>query len=146
MKKYLPVIIIVISIIAVAGFLLSRNDKKTTSSSQATNSSENNDMAGNSTSSAQQAQTNQTTQSTSQITISNFAFSPDSTTVKVGTKVTWTNNDSAPHTVTSDSGSILNSDTLNKGDSFSFTFDQAGTYKYHCKIHPSMTAVVTVVQ
>jgi plastocyanin len=86
-----------------------------------------------------------TSQSASAVVlIKNFAFSPSSLTVSVGTTVTWTNQDSASHTVTSDSGSELNSATLSTGQSFSHTFTQAGTFAYHCTIHPFMKATVTV--
>jgi predicted lipoprotein with Yx(FWY)xxD motif/plastocyanin len=76
------------------------------------------------------------------ISIQGFAFDPNSITVAVGTKVTWTNNDSAAHTVTSDS-SLFN-DSLNPGATFSYTFTQAGTFSYHCSVHPSMTGKVIV--
>ena len=77
------------------------------------------------------------------IALANFAFAPSSLTVKVGTKVTWTNNDSATHTVTADQGAFDSKD-LPPGQSYSFTFTKAGTYAYHCAIHPSMTATVVV--
>jgi plastocyanin len=80
------------------------------------------------------------------ITIKNFAFSPASLTVKSGTTVTWTNQDSPPHIVVSDTGSAaaFSSDSLSTGASYSFTFIQAGTYPYHCSIHPSMKGTIVV--
>lgn len=80
----------------------------------------------------------------SAIVIKNFSFNQSSVTVKVGTKVTWTNNDSVPHTITSDSGALLNSPVLSPGQSFSFTFVNSGTVNYHCKIHPSMRGSIIV--
>jgi plastocyanin len=77
------------------------------------------------------------------VAIANFAFAPASLTVAVGTTVTWTNGDSASHTVTADDGSFK-SDKLANGATFSQTFTSAGTFAYHCSIHPSMTATVTV--
>lgn len=77
------------------------------------------------------------------VTISNFAFSPTSITVKVGDSVTWTNNDSTTHTVTADDGSFKSGD-LAQGATFSFTFSKAGSFPYHCSIHSSMTATVVV--
>ncbi|MCW5878781.1 MAG: cupredoxin family copper-binding protein [Anaerolineales bacterium] len=68
------------------------------------------------------------------ITISNFSFRPGSLTVKAGTTVTWRNAEDSPHTVTADDGSFT-SGTLSLGDSFSFTFDQPGTYDYYCEFH-----------
>jgi plastocyanin len=75
------------------------------------------------------------------INISNFSFNPKQRTVKIGTTVTWTNDDPAPHTIAS---ADFTSQTLNTGDSYSFTFTQAGTYDYYCAIHPSMTGQIIV--
>ena len=60
-----------------------------------------------------------------------------------GTTVTWTNSDSTQHTVTADDGSF-DSGVLAQGQTFSHTFDTAGTIAYHCTIHPNMQATVTV--
>lgn len=78
-----------------------------------------------------------------EVSIANFAFSPDTLTVKVGTTVKWTNNDSTAHTVTADDKSF-DSGNLDPGKSFSFTFKQAGTFSYHCAIHPNMKAKIVV--
>jgi plastocyanin len=64
-------------------------------------------------------------------------------TVSVGATVTWTNNDSVSHTVTSNDN-LFNSGTLAKGATFQHTFNQKGTFAYHCSIHTSMTAKVIV--
>jgi plastocyanin len=77
------------------------------------------------------------------VEIANFAFAPGSRSVKVGDSVKWTNQDGATHTVTADDGAF-DSGNLADGKSFSFTFDQAGTFAYHCNIHQSMTGKVTV--
>lgn len=77
------------------------------------------------------------------ITIASFTFSPASLTIKAGTKVTWTNNDSVAHTVTADKGTF-DSGPLSTGQSFSFTFNSPGTYSYHCSIHRGMMATITV--
>lgn len=78
------------------------------------------------------------------VTIQNFAFSPASLTVAPGTTVTWTNKDSTAHTVTADSGTGPSSSQIAPGQSYSYTFQQSGTYAYHCSIHPQMKATVTV--
>lgn len=78
------------------------------------------------------------------IDISNFAFAPSDLVVKVGDTVTWTNKDIVPHTITSDSGTELASNSLGTGNSYSHTFNQAGTFSYHCSIHTSMKGKVTV--
>jgi amicyanin len=77
--------------------------------------------------------------------IKNYAFSPASLSIRPGDKVTWINDDSVEHTVTSDSGPhSFDSGLLAKGQSFSYTFDMAGTYTYHCSPHPDMKGKVTV--
>jgi len=77
------------------------------------------------------------------VDISGFAFSQPDLQIAAGTTVTWTNQDSANHTVTSDDGAF-DSGQLAQGDTYSWTFDTPGTYTYHCANHPNMTASVTV--
>jgi plastocyanin len=78
------------------------------------------------------------------VDIKSFSFNPPTLTVKTGTKVTWINKDSVPHTITSDSGTLLNSEAISPGQSFSFTFTNTGSVKYHCKIHPTMKGQIIV--
>jgi plastocyanin len=78
------------------------------------------------------------------ITMQNIAFDPKAVTVKVGQKVTWTNDDSVDHNVTSQSGETIKSQNFGKGATFSFTPTKAGTIKYVCTIHPGMDATLTV--
>jgi plastocyanin len=71
------------------------------------------------------------------------SFVPAKTTVAAGTRITWTNTDTVPHSVTAsdnrfDSGPIL------PGKSFQWTADGSGAIAYHCIFHPSMTATLTV--
>lgn len=75
------------------------------------------------------------------VAIKNFAFSPSKLTVKVGDKVTFTNNDSTTHTVTGDG---FSSGDIAPGASWTNTFSKAGTFAYHCSIHPTMTGSITV--
>jgi plastocyanin len=75
------------------------------------------------------------------VSIVNMAFSPDQLTVQVGDTVTWTNNDSVPHTVT---GADFDSGAMATGATYSYTFVKAGTFDYTCTIHPQMLARVTV--
>lgn len=77
------------------------------------------------------------------VSITNFAYDPTPLTVNVGDTVTWTNNDSTAHTVTSSDGSIQ-SGTLQPGQSFSFTFTTPGTFDYHCEFHANMSGQVVV--
>jgi len=78
------------------------------------------------------------------VIISNFSFNPQVTSISAGDTVTWTNNDSTPHTVTSDAGTELASTTIQPGQTYSHTFNTPGSYPYHCSIHPSMTASIAV--
>lgn len=78
------------------------------------------------------------------VTIQNFSFAPATLTVKVGDTVVWTQKDSAPHTVTSDSGSELSSAILSPDQTYAHTFTTKGTFPYHCKPHPFMKATVVV--
>ena len=78
------------------------------------------------------------------IKMQNIAFDPKAVTVKVGQKVTWTNDDSVDHNVTSQSGETIKSQNFGKGATFSFTPTKAGTINYVCTIHPGMTATLTV--
>ena len=77
------------------------------------------------------------------VTIKGFAFNPATITVPAGTTISWTNEDGVRHTVTLDSGATT-SDALSTGATWSQTFTAAGTFPYHCSIHPSMKGSVTV--
>ena len=72
-------------------------------------------------------------------------FTPDTITVVLGVNntVVWTNDDTAPHTVTANNGAFT-SGNLAPGQTFSFTFTTPGTYTYHCTYHPWMVATVIV--
>jgi len=78
------------------------------------------------------------------VDINNFSFNSQILTIKAGTKVTWTNNDSVVHTITSDSGDLLNSRVLDLGETFSFTFNKSGSFTYHCNVHKTMKGTVIV--
>jgi plastocyanin len=78
------------------------------------------------------------------IKMQNIQFAPKDTTVKVGQKVTWTNDDNTDHNVTAQSGADFKSKDFGNGATFEFTPDKAGTIKYVCTIHPGMTATLNV--
>lgn len=80
-------------------------------------------------------------QSTAQVMIKNFAFDPGTVTVAKGGTVTWANQDSAVHTVKFGSNE---SPSLKKGQTYSKTFNDAGTFDYICGIHPAMKGKVVV--
>jgi plastocyanin len=78
-----------------------------------------------------------------QVRIQDFGFTPPTLSVTVGTQVTWVNGGPSNHTVTANDGSF-DAGTIQRNASFNFTFTKAGTFAYHCSIHPTMTASVTV--
>ena len=81
-----------------------------------------------------------------QVNIENFAFSSANITVKKGTTVTWTNKDSVQHSVIGDTDDGPKSSLLSQGSTYSFTFETAGVFTYHCGPHPQMTGKVTVTE
>jgi len=79
------------------------------------------------------------------IAISGMAF-PGTSTVKVGSTVTWTNSDAMAHTVTSDDGVSFSSGSIDYGNSFSYKANTVGSFAYHCNFHSNMTATLVVTQ
>lgn len=123
MKKSVVIGIIVIAVIVVVGVFLNVWNYNSGGGDNQAQSGEQNSMA---------------------VEIRGFAFSPTEVTINVRETITWTNYDSAKHTVTSDSGSELDSALLGKGDTYSHTFNTAGEYPYHCTPHPYMTGKIIV--
>ncbi|WP_234021143.1 cupredoxin domain-containing protein [Streptomyces sp. 142MFCol3.1] len=95
---------------------------------------------------AQSAATSASTNAdTARITIKNFAFSPATSTVKAGEKVTVVNEDSAAHTVTASEGGAFDTGSIASGKSVSFTApSKAGSYAFICTFHPNMKGTLTV--
>ena len=83
-------------------------------------------------------------QATRTVLIQNFSFKPAHITIKRGTRVTWINKDTAPHTVTANNPRRFDSGRLSKGQRYFHTFKSAGKKRYHCKIHPHMMGRVVV--
>lgn len=77
------------------------------------------------------------------VDIKGYAFNPKDATVKVGQKITWTNEDSVEHNVIADDGTFKSKD-LEQGDTFEYTAKKAGTFTYICTYHPQMKATLTV--
>lgn len=74
-----------------------------------------------------------------------YSFSPATLSIKAGTQVKWVNTTDTPHTVTSDTaGAFTSSSTLTQNQTFTNTFTSAGSFAYHCSIHPYMKATITV--
>ena len=138
MLKYIIGLIVIAVIAAAAFFITGRTDNQTNNSAneQTPPASQNTDTS----TTENQAST------TNKISISNFTFTPTDITVKKGTKVTWANNDSVAHTVEFDTDDIPKSETLGNGQTYSFTFNDEGTFNYICGLHPSMHGTVKVIE
>lgn len=78
-----------------------------------------------------------------EVAVVDNGYLPKIATVPVGTTVTWVHQSIIVHTVTSDAP-LYDSGFLREGNSFSYTFDQSGTYEYHCTIHPTLRGTVVV--
>jgi plastocyanin len=79
------------------------------------------------------------------VKIENFAFTPKDLTVKVGTTVTFENDDDIPHLVVATDNSFR-SKALDTGETYAFTFTKPGEFPYFCGLHPHMQGKVTVTQ
>jgi plastocyanin len=82
--------------------------------------------------------------SSSAVKISNFKFAPASVSVKQGTRVIVTNQDSTGHTATADDGDSFDTGTLAQGASQAISVSKPGSYPYHCSIHPFMHGTLVV--
>jgi plastocyanin len=77
------------------------------------------------------------------IVVKDFMFVPMALTINAGSSVTWANMDDEPHNVVSDTG-LFRSGAIDTNESFSFKFDQPGTYHFTCSIHPRMVGTIVV--
>src|SRR5262245_59487865 len=80
---------------------------------------------------------------TKTVTIKAAAFSPTSVTIKTGDRITWRNGDTKQHQVVSDGG-VFSSATLGAGKTYSYTFNNVGTFHYHDGLYPAHKARVVV--
>jgi len=78
------------------------------------------------------------------IEIKDFAFNPQTLTVKSGEKVTWINRDEEPHTIVSVEKQFKKSTALDTDQEFTITAGAPGTYNYFCSVHPKMTGTIVV--
>ena len=77
------------------------------------------------------------------VKIENFAFTPQTLTVKVGTTVTFENDDDIPHLIVA-TDETFRSKALDTGDTYAFTFTEPGEIAYFCSLHPHMQGTITV--
>ncbi len=82
----------------------------------------------------------------SAISIKGGKFRPKNVTIKVGSTLTWTNNDSTPQTVTSDAPGLFDSGQLAPGAKWSYTFTKVGTFPYHSSGQNGTYGTITVTQ
>ena len=101
-------------------------------------------VGGCSTNSPKDSEDSTTSTDSKTVEIKGFAFSPSEIIIKAGDTLTWTNEDSAPHTVTSNSGNELNSGEILSGETFEHAFATPGTYEYHCEYRSNMQGKITV--
>ena len=87
-----------------------------------------------------------TTTKQNKIEIKDFAFNPQTLTVKSGEKITWINRDEEPHTVVSVEKQFKKSTALDTDQEFTITAGTPGTYTYFCSVHPKMTGTIVVVK
>ncbi len=148
MNNTIVVIVVVLLVLGGGYYLLTKGSGAAPTETPTTTSEATVPATSNETTSTTTTTTTTTTTAVSPtvslVSIQNYSFNPSPLTVKTGTKVTWTNNDSVPHTVTSDSAGVFNSAPIPPGQSFSYTFTAPGTVSYHCAIHPMMKGSVTV--
>jgi|WetSurMetagenome_2_1015567.scaffolds.fasta_scaffold126115_2 plastocyanin len=91
------------------------------------------------------------------VLIADHSFNPQNITVSLGTIITWVNNDSSEHQIISDNGyagksggfsrqlNDLKSSRMYKGSTYSYRFQRAGNYTYHCNIYPALKGSVQVL-
>ena len=89
-------------------------------------------------------ETDVTTTKQNKIEIKDFAFNPQTITVKSGEKITWINRDEEPHTVVSVDKQWKKSTALDTDQEFTITAGAPGTYTYFCSVHPKMTGMIVV--
>lgn len=144
MKKYLlfMAVVLVAAPLLVAGCTSSSNPSP--SPSTATVSATTTTATSNASTSIATSSPSPSASAASQtVVIQGFSFQPASITIQTGASVTWQNDDPVSHQIVSNTNAF-SSPVLNTGGGYTHVFDQAGTYPYHCGIHPYMTGLITV--
>jgi len=166
-KKELTVVIVVLLLAVAAGGVAianpgSKEPSKTAEMSQHEHDDGSHSHHEQDTTSTPATAEDLTSQSEVLLTIKDFAYSKPAIRIKKGTKVTWTNQDTMEHNVMREHDDsshahaaptaeevqpdIFAGPLLKKGESYSFTFNEAGIYPYHCAPHPYMQGSITVVE
>jgi len=142
-KKYLlfMAVVLVAAPLLVAGCTSSSNPSP--SPSTATVSATTTTATSNASTSIATSSPSPSASAASTVVVQGFSFQPASITIQTGASVTWQNDDPVSHQIVSNTNAF-SSPVLNTGGSYTHVFDQAGTYPYHCGIHPYMTGLITV--
>ena len=144
MKKSI-IVVVVLAVLIIGGIVVAMQMNTNTDSSMAGM----NDMSDKDSSKMMNSgEQDLTSQKEVTMDIKGFDFEKANIKIKVGTKVTWTNVDSARHNVVIDGEGAegLGSELLAKGESYSFTFTEAGMTSYLCEPHPYMKGMINVVE
>lgn len=143
-KSVLGIIIALIAIIGIAA-VVAMNSKQDRASM--TDSSQ--EMTNKTSGDTNSEQSSSENQNTNKVSIIDHTFSPKKIVIKKGTTVTWTNTDSTRHDIMPDEDygdAFTPSELLARNETYSFTFNTAGIYEYHCSPHPYMKATVEVTE
>jgi amicyanin len=145
-KKTISIVVLVILLGGIVAVVFLKNPAKAPSSENGSNASNSTNTADSSNNQSNQQTTAPV--ATDKVDIKDFAYSPTTITVKKGTTVTWTNQDSTKHNVAPDTetSDFKASELLAKGQTYSVTFNTVGTFSYHCTPHPYMKAQVVVTE
>ena len=129
-------VVLVVAIVGVVSYAVSQNGSMDSSMSMSQQSG-----SGSSTNAAD-------AEATDKVTIADYKFAPAAITVKKGTTVTWTNQDTVKHNVVTEDGApeAIDGKLIGKGETYSYTFNKTGTYNYFCEPHPYMKASVIVTE
>ena len=138
MSKFSWIIIVIVVVLAAGYFLFTSGRESTPAINQPTEAPQ---VTQGPTAQPTNARENQS------VMMQNFAYNPATLSVKKGTTVTWTNQDSVDHDVVSEpNGDMFKSELFSEGESYSFTFNSVGTYNYYCSVHPRMKGSITVTE
>jgi plastocyanin len=145
MKTIISIIVVLLLAGGVAGFVIANNKDAKPSGNNTSQTDTSNDTE---TTGSDTTQPTEQAVRANSVEISGSAYSPAKITVKKGTTVTWTNRDSLQHDISPDNPSdeFKQSELLNRGETYSVTFNTVGTFTYHCTPHPFMMGSVEVVE
>jgi plastocyanin len=129
-----------IAAVALAALVVAGCGSSSSSSSSSTSTTPSTNAPGTSSSGSAAG-----AQAKADVPIKGFKFVPATVKVKAGGTVTFTNEDAAAHTATSDKG-VFDTNSLDKGKAKTVTFKTPGTFAYHCDFHPFMKGTVVVVK